>query len=125
MMMWELDKKSSRQRNDAASAGSSGMGPGKSTLTSQLPYVQATSAPNRDIDRPAANDAAKVPSPVSSLPRLDLGKSATPSPPGDAAPLPVAKTTRVRAWTRTRRQSRSRIDHEDRYPAVARRRNRQ
>jgi hypothetical protein len=86
--MWELDKKASRQRNDVRSAGSAGVAPGKSTLTSQLPYIQATAAPDRDVDRPSQGDATKVPSPASSLPRLDLGKSAAPSPPGDAAPMP-------------------------------------
>jgi hypothetical protein len=50
--MWEFDKRSSNQRDAGARSGGSGMGPGKSTLTSQLPHV-APIAPNHDVDRPA------------------------------------------------------------------------
>jgi hypothetical protein len=87
-LMWELDKKSNRQSSDAATAASSRMAPGKSTLTSQLPVVRATVAPNHDVDQPAPDDVKQVAGANNSLPRLDLAKATTQSPPGEGAPQP-------------------------------------
>jgi hypothetical protein len=83
--VWEFDKRSSKQRDAGSSGGVSGMGPGKSTLTSQLPHV-APIAPNHDVDRPAeqASEASGAPDAVS---RGDLARSTAP-PSSEAVPQP-------------------------------------
>jgi hypothetical protein len=99
--MWELDKKTGRQISDASSSAPPRMVPGKSTLASQLPVVHASMAPNRDVDRPAPEEA-KPGGATSALPRLDLGKSTTSSP-GEPPRNPgrVAPSTAASAWTPT------------------------